>query len=231
MTVENLEIKVKATGVTAAANRLISLADAVGRVENAMGTVSGSAGTQAAKSVEKVGKAAEKATKPMNNFLSSLKRIAFYRVIRGIIKSITQAFQEGLEKAYLFSAAASDVMDRRFAAAMDSMKSSANAMKVQLGSAFIALLTALQPIIETLINLVIKLADAISQFFAAFTGKTYVKASKVAAQFADTMGRGGAAAKEWKNQLLGFDEINRLNEPSNGGGGGGGSNPLDGYSF
>ena len=228
MTVENLEIKVKATGVTAAANRLISLADAVGRVENAMGTVSGSAGTQAAKSVEKVGKAAEKATKPMNNFLSSLKRIAFYRIIRGIIKSITQAFTEGLEKAYLFSAAASDVMDRRFAAAMDSMKSSANAMKVQLGSAFIALLTALKPIIETLINLVIKAADAISQFFAAFTGNTYVKASKVAAQFADTMGRGGAAAKEWKNQLLGFDEINRLNEP-NQGGGGGGSNPLDGF--
>lgn len=228
MTVENLEIKVKATGVTAAANRLISLSDAMDRVQGAASSVSGSAGTQAAKSVEKVGKAAEKATKPMNNFLSSLKRIAFYRIIRGIIKSITQAFTEGLEKAYLFSAAASDVLDRRFAAAMDSMKSSANAMKVQLGSAFISLLTALQPIIETLINLVIKLADAISQFFAAFTGKTYVKASKVAAQFADTMGRGGAAAKEWKNQLLGFDEINRLNEP-NQGGGGGGSNPLDGF--
>jgi hypothetical protein len=228
MTVENLEIKVKATGVTAAANRLISLSDAMDRVQGAASSVSGSAGTQAAKSVEKVGKAAEKATKPMNNFLSSLKRIAFYRVIRGIIKSITQAFTEGLEKAYLFSAAASDVMDRRFAAAMDSMKSSANAMKVQLGSAFIALLTALQPIIETLINLVIKLADAISQFFAAFTGNTYVKASKVAAQFADTMGRGGAAAKEWKNQLLGFDEINRLNEP-NQGGGGGGTNPLQGF--
>ena len=228
MTVENLEIKVKATGVTAAANRLVSLADAMDRVQGSASSISGSAGTQAAKSVEKVGKAAEKATKPMNNFLSSLKRIAFYRVIRGIIKSITQAFTEGLEKAYLFSASASDVMDKRFAAAMDSMKSSANAMKVQLGSAFIALLTALQPIIETLINLVIKAADAISQFFAAFTGKTYVKASKVAAQFADTMGRGGAAAKEWKNQLLGFDEINRLNEP-NQGGGGGGTNPLDGF--
>ena len=119
-------------------------------------------------------------------------------------------------------------MDRRFAAAMDNMKMHTNAMKVQLGSAFIALLTALQPIIETLINLVIKAADAISQFFAAFTGNTYVKASKVATQFADTMGRGGAAAKEWKNQLLGFDEINRLNEP-NQGGGGGGANPLDGF--
>ena len=98
MTVEILEIKVKATGVTAAANRLVSLADAMDRVQGAASSICGSAGTQAAKSVEKVGKAAEKATKPMNNFLSSLKRIAFYRVIRGIIKSITSAFTEGWRK-------------------------------------------------------------------------------------------------------------------------------------
>lgn len=228
MTVENLEIKVKATGVTAAANRLVSLADAMDRVQGAASSVGGSASTQAAKGVEKVGKAAEKANKGMGNFLSSLKRIAFYRFIRSIIKTLAQAFQEGLEKAYLFSAAASDVMDRRFAAAMDSMKSSANAMKVQLGSAFIALLTTLEPIINKIIDLVIKVADVISQVLAAFTGTTYVKANKVAAQFADSMKSGGKAAKEWKNQLLGFDEINRLNEP-NQGGGGGGTNPLDGF--
>lgn len=227
MTVENLNITVK-TNADKAAAKLLTLGSALEKVQGSAASVGGGAGARAAKGVEQVGKAAEKATKPMNNFLSSLKRIAFYRIIRGIIKSISQAFQEGLEKAYLFSAAASDVMDRRFAAAMDSMKSSANAMKVQLGSAFIALLTALQPVIETLINLVIKAADAISQFFAALTGNTYVKANKTAAQFADTMARGGAAAKEWKNQLLGFDEINRLNEP-NQGGGGGGTNPLDGF--
>lgn len=230
MTVENLEIKVKATGVTAAANRLVSLADAVDRVQNAMGTVSGPAGTQAAKSVEKVGKAAEKATKPMNNFLSSLKRIAFYRIIRGIIKSITQAFTEGLEKAYLFSAGISDVMGHRFAQAMDNMKSATNAMKGQLGSAFISLLAALEPILIRIIDFVTRAADAISQFFAAFTGTTYLKANKTAAQFADTMARGGASAKEWRNQLMGFDEINRLNEPSQGGGGGG-TNPLAGYEM
>lgn len=205
MTVENINIKVN-TNADKAARSLNSSANAV----------------------ENVGKAAKKATKPMNNFLSSLKRIAFYRIIRGIIKSITQAFTEGLEKAYLFSAAASDVMDRRFAAAMDSMKSSANAMKVQLGSAFISLLTTLEPIINKIIDLVIKVADVISQVFAAFTGTSYVKANKVATQFVDTMKSGGRAAKEWKNQLLGFDEINRLNEP-NQGGGGGGSNPLDGF--
>lgn len=175
----------------------------------------------------------DKATKKvsgLSKILSSLKRIAFYRVIRGAIKSITQAFSEGLEQAYLFSAGIQDAMGHRFAAAMDNMKSATNAMKGQLGSAFISLLTAIEPILVRIIDLVTRVADALSQFFAAFTGTTYIKANKTAAAFADNMARGGAAAKEWKNQLMGFDEINRLNEP-NQGGGGGGTNPLAGYAF
>ena len=71
--------------------------------------------------------------------------------------------------------------------------------------------------------LINRLAAAIAQLFGAFTGGTYLRAKEVSSQFADTMERGGGAAKEWKNQLLAFDEINRLNEPSQGGGGGGSS--------
>ena len=206
MTVENINIKVN-TNADKAARSLNSTATAVSNVGNA----------------------AKKAQSPLSNFISSLKRIAFYRIIRGIIKSITQAFSEGLQMAYLFSSSTGADADR-FAAAMDKLKSKSNEMKGQLGSAFISLLTAIQPILLQIIDLVIKAADAISQFFAAFTGGKYLKASETAAKFADSMKAGGAAAKEWKNQLLGFDEINRLNEPSSGGGGGG-ANPLDGYDF
>ena len=206
MTVENINIKVN-TNADKAARSLNSTATAVSNVGNA----------------------AKKAQSPLQNFVASLKRIAFYRIIRGIIKSITQAFQEGLEKAYLFSQGMTGE-GARFAAAMDRIKSAGNQMKGQLGAAFIALLTAVEPILISLINLVTKAADAISQLLSAFTGKTYLKANATAAQFADTMARGGAAAKEWKNQLLGFDEINRLNEPSSGGGGGG-SNPLAGFEM
>lgn len=227
MTVENLEIKVKATGVTPAAKKLTTLADAIDRVEKSAGTVGGSAGTNAAKGVEKVGKAAEKANKPLGNLLSSLKRIAFYRIIRGIIKSITQAFSEGLEKAYLFSEGISEVGGHRFADAMDRMKSSANAMKGQLGSVFISLLTAIMPLIIQLIQLITKAADVIAQFFAAFTGTNYLKAIEAPAKWADNAGGAAKAAKEWKNQLLGFDEINRLNEPSSRSGGTTGIDPND----
>lgn len=228
MTVENLNITVK-TNADKAAAKLLTLGEAMERVQGSAASMGGGAGERAAKGIEKVGQAAKKANKPLGNFLSSLKRIAFYRIIRGIIKSITQAFQEGLEKAYLFSQGISGE-GNRFAASLDRMKSACNQMKGQLGSAFISLLAAVEPVLIALINLVTKAADAISQFLAAFTGKTYLKANATAAKFADTMERGGAAAKEWKNQLLGFDEINRLNEPSSGGGGSS-ANPLDGYAF
>ena len=228
MTVENLNITVK-TNADKAAAKLLTLGEALEKVQGSAASVGGNAGASAAKSVEKVGKAAEKANKPLGNFLSSLKRIAFYRIIRGIIKSITQAFTEGLEKAYLFSQGISGE-GNRFAASMDRMKSAGNQMKGQLGAAFAALLTAIEPILITLINLVMKAADVITQFLSAFTGSTYLKAKATSAQFVNNMRAGGAAAKEWKNQLLGFDEINRLNEP-NQGGGGGGTNPLQGFNF
>lgn len=189
----------------------------------------GKSASNASKGVKELAKEASKSQKPLSNFISSLKRIAFYRMIRSIIKSIAQAMQEGLEKAYIFSSGV-DGEGNRFAAAMDRIKGAGNAMKGQLGSAFISLLAAVEPVLIALINLVTRAADAIAQLLAAFTGKTYLKANVTAAKFADTMARGGAAAKEWKNQLLGFDEINRLNAPSDGGGGSG-ANPLDGFEF
>lgn len=168
--------------------------------------------------------AVSKTTGPMKNFLSSLKRIAYYRFIRTIIKEISQAFTEGLKNAYLFSAGVEGT-GHRFAEAMDAMKSASTQMKNQLGSAFISLLAALTPLLVQIINLATKAADAISQFFAAFTGTTYLKAVNVSDHFADTMASGAASAKEWKNQILGFDEINRLNAPSGGGGGSSGLSP------
>lgn len=173
----------------------------------------------AADGVRELGKESKKAHKPLSMIVKSMARIAFYRVIRSILKDVGQAFQEGLKNAYAFSQGIS-TEGNRFAAALDSMSSSGLKMKNQLGSAFIGLLAAIAPIVNAIISLVVRLANALSQLFAAFTGRTYLKANDVSAQFADNMKKGAGAAKEWKNQLLGFDEINRLNEPSGGGGGG-----------
>ena len=229
MTVENLEIKVK-TDADQAAAKLTSLSTALSGVQSSAKSVSGSTGGTA-KGITKVGEAAKKANNPLNNFLSSLKRIAFYRFIRSIIKAITSAFIEGLQWAYQFSAGI-ETEGHRFAQALDNMKTASSTMKAQIGSAFIGLLAAIAPIIIQIVNLVTRLADALSQIFAAFTGTTYLKAAEVPQKWADAAGGAAKAAKEWKNQLLGFDEINRLEAPSDnnsgsGGGGGGGATYVD----
>ena len=86
----------------------------------------------------------------------------------------------------------------------------------------------IEPIIIKIINLVTRAADAVTQFFAIMSGKgTYLKAVDYNKDWAESATGAAKAAKEWKNQLLGFDEINRLEEPSDGGGGGGGKAGLN----
>lgn len=180
-------------------------------------------------SIRNIGKEAKESTKHTNKLWGSLKRIAFYRLIRTVIKEITQGFSEGLKAAYTFSSGLTSE-GNRFAAALDRMKSATNAMKGQLGSSLAGLLAAIEPILTRIIDLVTRAADIISQFFSAFTGSTYLKAVKTQAKFADVTAKGAKAAKEWKNQLLGFDEINKLTEPSSGTGTSA-SNVLDGFDF
>lgn len=177
---------------------------------------------EAAKGVKELAKEASKSKSPLDNLISSLKRIAFYRIIRSVIKAIGQAFSEGLQNAYAFS---QGIMSEghRFSEALDSMSSAGLKMKNQLGSAFIGLLAAIAPIVNAIISLITRIAEALSQLFAIFTGGTYLKAVDVPQKWADAAGGAAKAAKEWKNQLLSFDEINRLNEPSDGSGGGGAS--------
>lgn len=194
-------------------------ADTINNIKEASSKAKG--GTkETASGIQKIGEAAKNALKPLSGFLRSLGRIAFYRAIRSILKSIAQAFSEGLKNAFEFSKGI-ESEGHRFAEALNMMSSSGLKMKNQLGSAFIGLLAAIAPIVNAIISVITRLADAMSQLFAAFTGGTYLKAKDVFKEWGDEAKSGAKAAKEWKNQLLGFDEINRLNEPSQGGGGGG----------
>ena len=206
---------------------LVQNAETINNVSKAS-QAAGKATRQSASGIKEMSKAASKAKGPLENFVASLKRIAFYRIIRSVIKAITQALQEGLQNAYAFSQGI-EGEGHRFASAMDSMKTAGSTMKNQLGAAFIALLAAIAPIVNAIIGLVTKLANALAQLFSAFTGKTYLKAQTNLQKWQDTAAGGAKATKEWKNQLLGFDEINRLEAPSDpsGGGGGGGIDPSD----
>ena len=161
---------------------------------------------------------AERSGKSMSKLLKAFGRVAFYRAIRSAIKAVEDALKEGLKNVYEYSKTIDSVISQ----AMDSISGVQLQMKNQLGAAFGELIATIQPIVEAILNLVTRVADAVSQLFALLGGRsTYHKATKSTNEWAKAAGGAVKAAKEWKNQLMGFDEINRLEEPADSGGGGG----------
>jgi len=173
---------------------------------------------------ESAGKGAEKASKGMGKFASSITRILKYRVIRSVIREIGDAFQTGLANAYQFSKG----IGGELASAMDTLATKSLTMKNQLGSAFGEVLMNIMPILLRLIEVVRTAANAIAQFFAAIGGRSsYLKAVDASQEWAKSTAAGAKSAKEMRRQLMGFDEINRLDAPDTGGGGGGGGAGTD----
>ena len=160
------------------------IADTINNVKQAASGAK-SATQEASKGISSLSTAAAKAKKPLDTFIASLKRIAFYRFIRAIIKAVTEAFKEGLENAHDFAEGIS-TEGHRFATALDSMSTAGLKMKNQLGSALASLLATIAPIINQIIAFITRIADAISQFFAAFTGGTYLKAKETFQEWGDT---------------------------------------------
>ncbi len=177
-------------------------------------------------SIKSVGNAAKKAASPLSGFLASIKRIAMYRAIRAIIKSVTESIKEGAEQFYNFTKKAEPAFTN-YAKALDGVKTSSALMKAQLGAAFGSLFTAIAPVINSLIDLVTRFANVLTMVFARLSGSSgWYKATTGAAEAITGV---GGAAKEAMKYLAPFDELNRL--PSNNGGGGGGSSSGSGAQY
>lgn len=158
----------------------------------------------------------------LSQVVSSFKRILFYRVIRSVIKEIGKALQEGTQNAYWFSKNIGE-STRYIAEAYDQLNSASYTMGNQMGAAWATLYATIAPIVSQIIAIITQAIAVITQFFAVLGGRaTYMKAIDYTKDWADATAGGAGAAKEWKNQLMGFDEINRLEDQSGGGGGGGG---------
>ena len=178
------------------------------------------------------------ATSALGSFLSSIKRIALYRMIRFAMSQLTQCFKDGINNLYNYSA----LMGGTFANSMNSLATNAQYLKNSMGAMAAPLINALAPAIDFVIGKVVALFNILNQLFARLTGsKTYTAAKKVAATYGgaakDAAGTASKAAKkaadEIKRYTLGFDELNILGDKnkdssgSGGGGGGGGASTSD----
>lgn len=157
----------------------------------------------------------------IGQFVNSIGRIAMYRAIRSAIKGVTSAAKEGVQNLAKYSAAVNNTDASSANATMSEYASTLLQVKNSVGAAVMPVLTALLPVVNTIADAFINAANAVNQFLQALNGKsTFTKAKKNTVDYAKSLKGASGAAKELQKTLLGFDEINRLNDENKGGGGG-----------
>lgn len=102
------------------------------------------------------------------NLFSAIKRVAVYRLIRGALKAITNAFKEGFSNLAQFSDEVNQTMSQ--------LQSSFTIIKNSVAVAFLPLVNLITPIIQRLSVGIAGLANAISYLTAKLMGNaTYLK--------------------------------------------------------
>lgn len=213
-----LQNAIRSTGNTArgAAGGLRDFA----RTARDAGTETQRAGTQSGRAREKIrgvgkdaenaGKAAKKGAVGLGSFWDSLKRIAFYRFVRSIIKGITDAFKTGITNMYHWSKEVQGA-DRTFSKSMDKIATSMLYLKNSPGAMLAPIINTLAPVIDWIIDRIVEAINWVNKFFAALSGSsTYTVAKKVATEWDEADKKVKTTAKDIKRTILGFDEINKL---------------------
>ncbi len=157
----------------------------------------------------------------LSGILGTLGMTAKFMAASFIIQGSVNGAKQGLENLAQYS--------DRTNASMSTLKTSLAQLQNGLATAFEPILTAVTPILDTLINYLISATNAIAQFFAALTGQsTYTKATRSQQDYAAGLNKTSSAAngannsvKALQRTVLGFDEINKLEDKSGSGGSGG----------
>lgn len=176
-------------------------------------------------SVEDMDEPVKKATKENNTFLAqlarSVKNITFYRIVRGVIKSITNAAKESANAIAIWS----EQFDTGATGVIASFNDNISSIASNLLFARNAIMAAVEPIISALTPAFNMLASAIanafnvlSHFLSALTGRSfYNKAIKNNVNYANSLKSGSKAQKAF---LAGFDELEVVQSSQGGGAGG-----------
>jgi hypothetical protein len=211
-----------ASGLKSAANGAAGGMQDMAQGAKDAGTATQQAGTQAGKArpnikgvgkdAKDAGENAKKGSSGLATFWQSLKRIAYYRMIRSVIKAISEAFKEGAQNLYQWSNA-TGLSD--FKKNMDRIATSALYLKNSLGAMLEPIVRAFTPIIETVVDGLVWIINHVNMLFAMLSGsQTYTVAKKVATTWSDAGKTAASSAKkaadDIKRTILGFDEINKL---------------------
>lgn len=147
----------------------------------------------------------------LSETLRAFKRIAIYRFIRTVIKSITEGFKTGIDNMYQYS----KTFNGEYARNMDTLASANLTFKNSLGAIVAPLINLVTPWLDKLVTKLYEINNTIAMVIAGLTGKsTYSKAVRVATEYAaaaDNASKSTSKVKEkvdeLKRSLAGIDEI------------------------
>lgn len=152
-----------------------------------------------------------KVVNKLETLWKSLKRIAMYRALRTAIKSVTDGFNEGRKNLYQYSL----VVGTEFAPSMDKAATAALYLKNSIGAATAPLTNYLVPVLDKVVDKVVEVINAFNEMTAALTGaETWTRAVKYPTQWQEAADDANASAKKLKSTLLGFDELNVIEPPT-----------------
>ena len=194
------------------------------RLGNALSNIAAVRGlSNTSTDIRNIGKEADRAADKLGQFFDSITRIAMYRFVRFALKTISDALKEGIGNLYQYDKA----LGGDFAKSMDSLATSFLYLKNSLGAMVAPIITSLAPALSLILDIVAEIANAIGYLFAALSGATsFKRAIRVQTEYAEAIDDTTEANERLKKSLLGIDEINALQAPTQTGGGTTAPSPL-----
>lgn len=195
-------------------------ANAVNNLSNAAQNVANHTASSAG-SLRSFGRSAKEASKHASIFAKELTRIGKMMklmITRMVLRKVIQGVLDGFKNLAQYSST--------FDASLSLLWNSFRQLGNSIAAAVSPLLNALAPALNYIIQLVIKAVNVINQLISALTGMgTWTRAKTLTDSYAASLDKSNKSAKALKKTVLGFDELNQLQDNKDSGGGG--TSPKD----
>lgn len=165
------------------------------------------------KSTSKATKDFSLASMKLAKELTRVTKMLKLMVTRMILRKVIQNAIDGFKNLVQYSSE----VDASVSLMWNSFRQLGNSVAAAVGP----LINALAPALNYIIQLCIRVVNAINQVISALTGRsTWTRAKTLTDDYAKSLDKSNKSAKELKKTVLGFDELNQLQDNKDSGGGG-----------
>lgn len=210
-----------APGLKQAASSAKAIDSSFRSLSGALGTV-GKKFSSIISKVRSFGSHAKSTKRDTSSLADAAKKLSheFFRVSKMLKLMITRMALRAVIKELGNGFKSLALHSEEFNQSVSGMMNASKQLGYSISAMVSPLINAFAPAIIYVINLLIKLANVIQQVFGALTGATtWNKAKDFTESWADNIKAANKGAKELKKTVLGFDELNQLQEKTSGGGG------------